>query len=159
MKKIALAMAIAGTLASGAAYAGNPLNIRPTAWSDEDDSRWMSMVGRDGMMPSFLAFCVNYRNGKAGRDALRKEDFTEYETVFRQMSLTDGDIKLLRSRNGSFGIGQTFMGLTCSLGYVPRVNKSFYEGAGHRWQAVLPNRFVYLTGDGEADNMRVHAWN
>lgn len=73
--------------------------------------------------------------------------------------LKSRDIELLRRRNQSFGTNQSFLGLVCSLGYEPPVNKSFYQGVGHRWQAVLGSQYVYLEGDGSPSGMRVTGWN
>lgn len=86
-------------------------------------------------------------------------DVRKLESILRRHGLTGRDLELLRSRDRSFGTGQTFRGLTCSLGYAPRVNRAFYPGTGHNWQAILGSQYVYLRGDGSETGMKVYAWN
>jgi hypothetical protein len=74
-------------------------------------------------------------------------------------AMTARDVELIRARDTMFGTGQSWNGLFCSLGYVPEVNKSFYQGSGHRWQAILPSQYVYLEGNGTPSGMKITAWN
>jgi len=114
------------------------------------------------------AFCALYNRGvRASADAplqqipYDRSDFTAIERELRGMGLTARDIELLRRRSQTYGTGQTYAGLSCSLGYAPRVNRSFYPGTGNQWQAVLGQYgpYVYLRGDGTPSGMRVYAWN
>ena len=158
---VALSVGLAGCveIPPGTGF-GPPLNKRPMDWSEEDDTRYGAML-RENPRAGFAAFCANYRQGSAGGERLRQEDYQDYEQVFNAWGMTARDIELIRAREQMFGTDQTFLGLTCSLGYTPRVNKSFYQGIGHRWQAVLgdSSRFIYLEGNGTEAGMRVTAWN
>jgi hypothetical protein len=128
-------------------------------WTPEDDAAFAQFLpGNEAV--AVMRFCQNYRMGRAGGEPLRKIDYEDYEKVFRGAGMSSRDIELIRPRDQMYGTRQTFAGLTCSLGYIPEVNKSFYRGIGHRWQVVLPGyNFVYLEGDGTATGMRVTGWN
>lgn len=137
-----------------------PLNKPPMAWTEQDDARYAEMLRVDPRA-GFNAFCNNYRQGSAGGEPLSQADYADYEQLFRAWGMSSRDIELIQRRNQTYGTGQTWLGLRCSLGFTPKVNKSFYQGLGHRWQAVLGeySEFVYLEGDGTATGMKVNAWN
>lgn len=136
------------------------INKRPTTWTENDDANYATML-RVIPRAGFSDFCNNYRSGRAGGEALTQEDYADYEKLFRAWGMSSRDIELLQKRNQSYGTGQTYLGLKCSIASEPRVNKSFYQGIGHRWQAVLGgySEFVYLEGDGTETGMRVTGWN
>ena len=93
------------------------------------------------------------------RDGMTSADLAIYRKVFSQSSLTSRDIELMES--DSWGTGQSLLGLTCVLGYLPQINRAFYLGVGHQWQVVTNNNrsFIYLQGDGTETGMRVTSWN
>lgn len=136
------------------------INKRPTTWTEEDDAHYATML-RVIPRAGFSDFCNNYRRGRAGGEALTQEDYADYEKLFRAWGMSSRDVELLRKRDKFYGTGQTYLGLKCSIGREPRLNKSFYQGVGHRWQAVLGeySEFVYLEGDGTDTGMRVTGWN
>lgn len=127
--------------------------ILPTQWSEKDASFAMN-----------AHMSVPCRAYSKGRTTLGKkysrDDFITLAGYLHTRGLSRRDIELLASRDQSFGTGQSFLGLSCSVGYEPEVNKSFYQGVGHRWQAILPGpRYIYLEGDGTPTGMTVTGWN
>lgn len=89
-----------------------------------------------------------------------KADYAALEKRLRGAGLTSRDFELLRNGGQSFGTGQTYVGLVCSLGYEPNVNKAFYPGIGNQWQVVTQYQtYIYLQGDGTERGMRVTSWN
>lgn len=137
-----------------------PLDKRPTIWTEEDDALYGEIL-RSDPVGSLMVFCRNYRIGSAGSDPLRPEDYAEYETVFRLAGMNARDLEMIRERSRTFGTGQTFLGLSCSLGNLTDVNRSFYQGLGHQWQVVVGDhsQFIYLEGDGTLTGMIVTGWN
>lgn len=132
------------------------LDEQPSAFSAEK---------RAAVAKDLNLICYIYRNGhfapqpKRVRTPYTAADFKTLEAMMRKHGLSNRDIELIRQRDMSFGTGQSWKGLTCSLGRVPRVNKAFYPGIGHQWQAVLGSQYVYLRGDGSETGMKVKAWN
>lgn len=132
------------------------LHEPPTAFSAEK----RSVVASD-----LKTVCYLYQNGgyatleEQVRRPYSAADFKLLEAMMRKHGMNNRDIQLVRSRDQTFGTGQTWKGLTCSLGMVPRVNKAFYPGIGHQWQAIVGSQYIYLRGDGTEAGMRVHAWN
>ena len=128
----------------------------PAIWTDNE-------VSLARQPENLIGLCSAYNRGgwlSGGRlQPFTQADLNILAPLLRQHGLSARDMELLASRSRQFGTGQSFVGLVCSLGYRPSVNKSFYQGVGHRWQAVLPRQFVYLEGDGSDRNMRVTGWN
>ena len=77
----------------------------------------------------------------------------------KNRGMSSREIEIILDPTLAYGTGMTFKGLSCSLGYEPQTNRSFYQGVGHRWQAVTGNGYVYLEGDGTERGMRVTSWN
>lgn len=131
---------------------------RPSQWTEKQDKQWVEKMNSDSLSV-MLRFCQNYRSGRAGRHALTKDDFAEYEFVFNLFKIPKKDFKYIRAER-PYHSGQSYAGLICALGYVPKLNESFYESVGYQWQLVLRNnRFVYLEGNGDSHNMKVTGWN
>jgi len=130
--------------------------ISPMQWTNAD-------IDAAGM----LTVCGLYNRGfyatsasADSRQAYSADELRRMERVLKERwKLSARDIELLRKRNHSFGTGQSFVGLVCSMGRNLEVNKSFYQGIGHQWQAVLSSQYVYLRGDGTPTGMRVTSWN
>jgi len=140
------------SISSTGMYVAKP----PTIWSDNETMLAQSPA-------NLIALCNAYRRGgwlSGGRlQAYTQEDLNVLTPILRQQGLSGRDIELLNSRSQAFGTGQTFLGLACSAGYFPQVNKSFHQGVGHRWQAVMGSQYVYLEGDGTNRGMKVTGWN
>mgnify|MGYP005988705875 CR=1 FL=1 len=144
---------------AGCVDTSGPIYKRPSEWTPADHQAF-SATAAGSKLPTLMAFCRNYRSGRAGAEALTPTDFENYEAIFTGAGMSARDIGLLRSRDQSFGTRQTFLGLSCSLGRIPEVNKSFYQGIGHNWQAIASDyRYIYLKGDGSLTGMRVTGWN
>ena len=125
---------------------------RPSEWSAEQ----MQVISESltGQI------CFSYNRGTAGTGAYSQEDFRILEQELRRRGFSARDIELLQRRGRAFGTGQSWAALQCSVPGVQIVNRSFYPGLGHTWQARTPGgQFVYLRGDGNERNMRVHSWN
>jgi len=130
------------------------MSTPPTQWQSDD----LAMARANGR----INLCAFYRQGVVpyGRVPYTQADFAAIETTMRDEGLTTRDIELIRRRSSTYGTNQTYAGLACSLGYEPRINRSFYPGTGHQWQAIISSStFIYLRGDGTPRGMRVYAWN
>lgn len=131
-------------------------------------SEWAAS-GFDGTYAAHrMAICNRYNDGHRAEasNPLRRipmdaADRAAMERALTQAGLSSRDIELMRTGRMAYGTGQSFLGLSCSFGFVPRVNTSFYQGTGHQWQAVIPEarRYIYLRGDGTPEGMRVTSWN
>ncbi len=78
----------------------------------------------------------------------------------RSAGLIARDIELLFPNGApqeTFGTGMSYNGLTCLGGQL--VNQSYDPGLGHMWQVQVGSDYVYLKGNGQAENMRVYSWN
>ncbi|MEB3419889.1 hypothetical protein ACFSDD_10955 [Salipiger marinus] len=151
-----------GVFSAFGAGAGQNANDRamikaPSEWSSEERG---SFTGTSG----FLSLCgLYYRNGYSPGVEIVPFSAADTKIVadeLRNRGLSDLDMSILEERRGStFAIGQSFAGLVCELRRPVRLNKSFSVGGGHRWQAVLPQQFVYFHGDGTSSGMLVTGWN
>ena len=85
-------------------------------------------------------------------------DIPIYTAALRQRGLSARDADLILT--DQVGTGESFLALQCSEGPNMGVNRSFYSGVGHQWQAVTQKfGYVYLSGDGTVLGMRVTGWN
>lgn len=127
-------------------------NIPPQSWSEKERLAFQSA-------PTF-ELCTLYQGGFAGGAPLSQADFAIYERELRRRGMTARDIELLQRRSQTFGTGQSWQSLQCSVPSVRIVNRSFYPGLGHTWQTrTSGGQFIYLQGDGTEANMRVRSWN
>jgi len=134
------------------AVAGRP----PSAWSPDE----MRAVPTAGLCDFSRRGAYATSAAPAVRTAYTRDDLIGLEAEMRRRGLRARDIEILRLRNRSYGTGQSFDGLVCSIGYTPKVNEAFYSGIGHRWQAILEGGdYVYLEGDGTPSRMLVTGWN
>ncbi|MCD1619119.1 hypothetical protein K7H20_13700 [Salipiger manganoxidans] len=129
----------------------------PSEWSSEERD---SFAGTRG----FLSLCrLYYQNGYSPGVQIvpfSSADTQIVEDEIRKRGLSDLDMSILAERQGrTYAIGQSFAGLVCELRRPVRLNKSFSVGGGHRWQAILPQQFVYFQGDGTSSGMLVTGWN
>ncbi len=159
MKAIILAACLAAFCVSGTSAGPNDRAMikAPSEWSPEERASFTGTTG-------FISLCIIYQKGgyAPGVDLvpLTGADFEIIEVELRKRGLSDFDVAILRQRKGNqLVVGQSFAGLVCEIRRTLKLNKSFSVGVGHRWQAVLPDRFVYLSGDGTSSGMRVTGWN
>lgn len=78
----------------------------------------------------------------------------------RSAGLINRDIELLFPSGRpqeQFGTGMSYNGLIC-LG-AQSVNETYDPVLGHIWQVQVGSDYVYLRGNGKAENMRVYSWN
>lgn len=109
---------------------------------------------------SFFAACLLYQIGASGQKDLTKNDFAVLDKILLKRGLNRRDLEIMSDPEAGFGTGQSYTGLQCkNSGQVRVVNRSFYPGTGHEWQAQLGDSFIYLRGDTTEDGMIVFAWN
>jgi hypothetical protein len=132
------------------------VTTQPTEWSEYA----RSSLSKKGI----LEICSAYNRGGSmtggNLHPYSVADFKIIEVELKRRGLTGRDIELLRSRRQTYGTGQTYTGLICSLVYEPQINQAYYPGIGNQWQAVLyGGDYVYLEGDGTPRGMHVTSWN
>ena len=106
-----------------------------------------------------MGFCALAARAKSTPATFSTTDRAAVTAELRRRGYSGRDLELLTDPAANFGTGMTFRGLSCAIGYEPRINDAFYPGIGHQWQAVTPGSYVYLEGDGTKAGMRVKAWN
>jgi hypothetical protein len=150
MKRVlVLALVLAGCIPAGTTF-GFLTRKAPSQFSPQELAYFNGMpnLGAFGYCDIIAKQYASY--SKADMAIVRAE------LTRRGFTKRDADLIL----EGNYGTGQTFKGMTCSLGYSPQVNTAFYPGVGHRWQAVTAGRsYIYLEGNGTPEGMRVTAWN
>lgn len=150
------------TIAMGGALLALGACLAPEGESSIADKRPSELSAEERrVLPLTLGapLCTVYNTGRARTGAFDDSDYRILEQALSER-LTARDLELLRSRNEDFGTDQSWHGLRCSVPGTRIVNRSFYPGIGHTWQARTPGgQFIYLRGDGTTDNMRVHSWN
>lgn len=136
-----------------------PFAKNPAAWGPEETAQARKDITGTA--------CALYLRGTWADAAhpltsktLTREDIAALEKVMRGSGISSRDMEVIRLRNQSYGIGQSFLGLSCSLAMALPVNDAFYQGVGHQWQVpLIDGGFVYLEGDGTPTGMKVTGWN